>query len=233
MANYEEIAGMIDHSLLKPFLTDKELEEGCRLADKYQVASVCVRPSDVKQAMAILQFSPVRVTTVIGFPHGSTTTRVKLAEAEEAMANGAVELDLVLHIGKLKSGDYEYVKNDLSSVIDLAHNNDVKVKVIFENCYLTEKEIIRACEICNELDADWVKTSTGYGTDGAKVKDVKLMRAYAKPAIQIKAAGGIRTLKQLLEMKQLGCTRIGATATETILEEFKNREIGLKQKKGR
>jgi len=221
MIPFEEIAGMIDHSLLKPFLTDKEIEEGCRLADTYQVASVCVRPSDVKLALAVLQYSPVRVTTVIGFPHGTTTTHSKLEETKEAIANGAVELDVVIHIGKMKSGDYEYVKNDLEPIVTYAHANEVKVKIIFENCFLTDKEIIKACEICNELEVDWVKTSTGYGTGGAEPAAIKIMRLYTKPTIQIKAAGGVRTLKQVIEMKKLGCTRVGATATSDILKELK------------
>ncbi len=224
MITYEDVAGMIDHSLLKPFLTDKDIEAGCRLADSYQVASVCVRPSDIKLAMSILQFSPVRVTTVIGFPHGTTTTNTKMEETREAIANGVVEIDVVLHIGKIKSGDYEYVKNDLQPIVEYAHSHDVKVKVIFENCFLTDKEIIKACEICNALEVDWVKTSTGYGTGGAEPKDIKLMREYSKPAIQVKAAGGIRTLKQALQMKKLGCTRIGATATAAILDEFRKNQ---------
>lgn len=221
--NYEDIAGMIDHSLLKPFLTDAEVEAGCRLACTYEVVSVCVRPADVRLAAEILKNSTVKVTTVIGFPHGSTTTYTKLEEAKEAIANGAVELDVVLHIGKLKSGKYDYVKNDLETVVKYAHEKNVKVKVIFENCYLTEEEIIKACEICNQVNADWVKTSTGYGTGGAEPKDIKIMRKHAKPSVQVKAAGGVRTLESLLEMRKLGCTRVGATATAQILDEFKKR----------
>ena len=217
---YEDIAGMIDHSLLKPFLTDAEIEAGCRLADSYRVVSVCVRPADVRLAAAILKDSPVKITTVIGFPHGSTTTHAKLEEAKEAITNGAVELDVVLHFGKLKSGEYDYVKNDLEAVIKYAHGKSVRVKVIFENCYLNEEEIIIACEICNELGADWVKTSTGYGTGGAEPKDIQIMRKHAKPSVQVKAAGGVRTLEKLLEMRELGCTRVGATATAQILDEF-------------
>jgi deoxyribose-phosphate aldolase len=221
MKTFEEIASMIDHSLLKPFLTDKEIEDGCRLADTYQVASVCVRPSDVKLARSILQYSPVRVTTVIGFPHGTTTTRTKLEETKEAVENGVEEIDVVINIGKMKSGDYEFVKEDLEPIVSYAHEHDVKVKVIFENCYLSDTEKKKACEICNDLKVDWVKTSTGFGTGGAEPADIKLMRDYSSPEIQIKAAGGVRTLKQVLEMKTLGCTRIGATATESILEELK------------
>jgi deoxyribose-phosphate aldolase len=218
----EDIASMIDHSLLKPNLTDDEIVEGCKIADKYQVASVCVRPADVMLAKEILKQSKVLVSTVIGFPHGSTTTYTKLEEAKEAIKNGAVELDMVLHIGKLKSGKYDYVKEDIKTVVEYAHSKSVKVKVIFENCFLTETEIIKACEICNEIGVDWVKTSTGYGTGGAEDKDIKIMRKYSKPEIQVKAAGGIRTLERAIEVKELGCTRFGATATITILESLKD-----------
>lgn len=221
MVTYEEIAGMIDHSLLKPILTDKEIIDGCKLAHKYQVASVCVRPSDVKLAAEILNKSAVRVTTVIGFPHGTTTSFSKLQEAKEAIANGAIELDVVINIGKMKSGAYDYVAADLKPIIEYAHSNDVKIKVIFENCFLTDNEIKKACEICNDLDVDWVKTSTGYGTAGADPKQVTIMREYSKPTIQIKAAGGVRTLEQVINMRTLGCTRVGATATAEILENLK------------
>jgi deoxyribose-phosphate aldolase len=223
MQKYSEIAGMIDHSLLKPILTDKEIIEGCKIADKYQVASVCVRPSDVKLAAELLKRSSVLVTTVIGFPHGTTTTHTKLEETKEAIANGASELDVVINIGKMKSGEYGYVSRDLKPIVKHAHAHDVKIKVIFEICYLTDKEIKKACEICNELDVDWVKTSTGYGTGGADLKQVKIMRENTKPTIQVKAAGGVRTLEQLLEMKELGCTRVGATATVDILETLKKK----------
>jgi len=219
MNNSSDLAGMIDHSLLKPFLTDKEIEEGCQLALRYKVASVCVRPSDVRMAAKILKGTSVKVSTVIGFPHGTTTTHAKLEEAREAIADGAVELDVVLNIGKLKSHDFTFVKADLQTVIDYSHSKHVKVKVIFENCYLTGEEKVKACEICNEIRADWVKTSTGYGTGGATKEDIILMRKHVHPSIQVKAAGGVRTLDQLLEMKDLGCTRVGATATQAILEE--------------
>ncbi len=221
MYKYNEIAKMIDHSLLKPTLTDDEIRNGCKIAAEYNVASVCVRPGDVKLAKEILINSEVLVTTVIGFPHGTTTTNTKLEEAKEAIENGAVELDIVLNIGKLKSGKYKYVKEDLKKVTDYAHSKNVKIKVIFENCYLNEKEKIAACEICNGVNVDWVKTSTGYGTGGAEDKDLKLMRKHCKPEIQIKAAGGVRTLERAIEVKKLGCTRFGATTTVDILERLK------------
>jgi deoxyribose-phosphate aldolase len=221
MTNYKEISKMIDHSLLKPVLTDEEIKEGCLIAKEYDVASVCVRPSDVKLAYEILKNSNVIVTTVIGFPHGTNTVHVKFEETKEAISNGASELDVVLNIGKMKSGDYEYVENELKIITEYAHSKNVKVKVIFENCYLNEQEIIKACAICNRIHADWIKTSTGYGTGGAEDRDLKIMRKYAGPGVQIKAAGGIRTLERAIEIKKIGCTRFGCTATVGILERLK------------
>ncbi|MEL7563503.1 MAG: deoxyribose-phosphate aldolase [Dehalobacterium sp.] len=221
MITYQEIAGMIDHALLKPNLTDEEIIEGCKVAIKYGVASVCVRPSDVRLAHEILKNSQVLVTTVIGFPHGTTTTLCKVAEAQEAMANGAVELDVVLNVGKMKSGAYGYVQEDLKAVIDAAHKKKAIVKVIFENCYLTDEEKIEACRICNEIGADFAKTSTGFGTGGAKDDDLILMRKHCSPRIQIKAAGGIRTLEQAIRVKELGCSRFGCSATAEILKQIK------------
>jgi deoxyribose-phosphate aldolase len=221
MVTYDEIAGMIDHSLLKPNLTDREIEEGCRIAIKYGVATVCVRPSDVRRAAEILAASPVRVTTVIGFPHGSTTTAAKVFEAEEAIRDGARELDVVLNIGKLKSRDYDYIRAELKAVTAAAHAKSVSVKVIFENCYLEDEEKIAACRISSEVGVDFVKTSTGFGTGGAEDRDLKLMREHSAPAVKLKAAGGIRTLERAIEVRKLGCTRIGATATVGILERLK------------
>lgn len=218
---YEDMAGMIDHSLLKPDLTDREIEEGCRIAHEYRVAAVCVRPSDVRRAAEILRDSPVRVTTVIGFPHGTTTTAAKVAEAEEAIRSGAVELDAVINIGKLKSKDYPYVKADLEAVTAAAHAKDVIIKVIFENCYLDDDEKIAACRISSEVGVDFVKTSTGFGTGGAEDHDLKLMREHTSPSIKLKAAGGIRTLERAIEVRNLGCSRIGATATVAILDRLK------------
>ena len=221
MVTYKEIAGMIDHSLLKPTLTDSEIEDGCRIAKDYGVVSVCVRPSDVEFARDILRNSKVLVTTVIGFPHGTTTTLAKVTEAKEAIEHGAAELDMVLNIGKLRSKDFEFVEKDIKAVVNIAHPKNVLVKVIFENCYLSEDEIIAACKICSRVGVDFVKTSTGYGTGGAEDKDIKIMRKYADPKIQIKAAGGIRTLERAIEIKELGCTRFGCTATVGILERLR------------
>ncbi|MBN2524247.1 MAG: deoxyribose-phosphate aldolase [Bacteroidales bacterium] len=217
---YDDIAKMIDHSLLKPFLTDEEIVKGCELADRYHVASVCVRPGDVSLACKILKKSSVIVGTVIGFPHGSTTTVAKMEETKDAIENGAMELDVVLHFGKLKSGKYDYVKEELKLITSYSHHRNVKIKVIFENCYLTDDEKIKACVLCNEIGVDWVKTSTGYGTGGAEDHDLILMRKYTRPEIRLKAAGGIRTLERAIEVKELGCTRIGATATADILDKL-------------
>lgn len=221
MYSYQDIASMIDHSLLNPIFTDDDIIAGCALADEYQVATVCVRPSDVKLADNLLKNSPVKVTTVIGFPHGTTTTLAKLAESQEAIENGCEELDVVLNIGKMKSGRYEYVKNELLAIISIAHARHVKVKVIFENTYLTKEEIKKATLICNEVKPDWIKTSTGYAGGGATDEDLIIMRSNADEHIQIKAAGGIRTLERAIEVKKLGCTRFGATATKVILDALK------------
>ncbi len=221
MVTYEEIAKMIDHSLLKPEMTDKEIEDGCKLADRYKVAAASVRPSDVKLAKKVLKDSEVLIDTIIGFPHGTTTTLTKVTETKEAIENGAVELDVVLNIGKLKSKDFEYVKQDLQAVSEIAKKNKVIIKIIFENCYLSEDEIIAACKICNEIGVDFIKTSTGFGSGGALDKDLKLMRKYAKPEIQLKAAGGVRSLERAIEIKMLGCTRFGCTVTAGILERLK------------
>jgi len=221
MVTYEEIAKMIDHSMLKPEMTDEEIEDGCKLADRYKVAAVSVRPGDVKLAKKVLKDSEVLIDTIIGFPHGTTTTLTKVTEAKEAIENGAAELDVVLNIGKLKSKDFEYVKQDLQAVAEIAKKNRVIIKVIFENCYLSEDEIIAACKICNEIGVDFIKTSTGFGSGGALDKDLKLMRKYAKPEIQLKAAGGVRSLERAIEVKMLGCTRFGCTVTAGILERLK------------
>ncbi len=213
----KELAPLIDHALLRPDLTDNDIRNGCALADRYQVASVCVRPSDVAFAAELLVNSKVKVSTVIGFPHGSTSTRAKLEETVQAITSGAVELDVVLHIGKLRSGDTDYVENELQMLIDYAHQHRVKVKVIFEICYLNREEIIKACKICNEVGADWVKTSTGFGSGVATPEAVQLMREHTRSDIQIKASGGIRTREQALLYQELGCTRIGTSSTEDLL----------------
>ena len=216
---YADVAKMIDHSLLKPTLTRQELEDGCRLALDYDVASVCILPYYLKRCAEILAGSDVRASTTIGFPHGGHATAVKVAEARQALADGGEELDMVCNISAVLSGDWELVRRDITAVTEATHGAGQKVKVIFENCYLEDPHKIRLCEICGEIGVDWVKTSTGYGTGGATHDDLKLMRRHAPDHVQVKAAGGVRTLDALLEVRALGVTRSGASATRAILDE--------------
>jgi deoxyribose-phosphate aldolase len=220
---YSDIAKMIDHSLLNPTLTEDDLEQGCQLALRYDVASVCIMPYGLSHCAEILQGSTVQASTTIGFPHGGHTTAIKVAEAKQALADGGQELDMVVNISRVLSGDWDYVRSDIAAVIDVTHRKGQKVKVIFENCYLSNDQKIKLCEICGELGADWVKTSTGYGTGGATIEDLKLMRQHAPSHVQVKAAGGIRDLDKLLEVRALGVTRVGATRTAEILDECKRR----------
>lgn len=216
-----ELAKMFDHSLLQPTLTDADMEKGCAVARECNVASVCIKPYAVAKAVEWLRSSSVLVGTVVGFPHGGHVTRIKVAEAEQAMNDGAVELDMVVNIGKVLSGDWAYAKDDIGAVVDAAHRRGAKVKVIFENCFLQDAHKIRLCEICGELRADWVKTSTGYGDSGATDHDLTLMRKHSPAHVQVKAAGGVRTFDRVLAVRALGVTRIGATATRAILNECK------------
>ena len=220
---YADIAGMIDHSLLAPTLTMEELEAGCRLAREYEVASVCILPHALRRADELLSGSTVQPSTTVGFPHGGQATRGKVAEAEQALADGATELDMVVNISRVKSGDWDYVREDISAVLESTHARRMKLKVIFENCYLEEAEKIRLCEICGELGVDWVKTSTGFGTGGATDEDLLLMRTHSPAYVQVKAADGIRDLDRLLRVRELGCSRCGATRTTDILDELKRR----------
>jgi deoxyribose-phosphate aldolase len=220
---YGQIAGLIDHALLSPALTAEELEQGCRLARQYDVASVCIVPYYLKRCAEILAGSTVQPGTTIGFPHGGHATAVKAAEAKQALEDGGTELDMVVNISKVRSGDWDYVRDDIQAVIDIAHGRGKKVKVIFENCYLNHCEKVRLCEICGELSADWIKTSTGFGSGGATDEDLRLMRAHAPAHVQVKASGGIRSLDRLLEVRALGVTRVGASATVAILEECRRR----------
>ena len=223
---FAEIAKMIDHSLLPPTLTDSQLEAGCRVALEYDVASVCIMPYYLARCAEILKGSSVKASTVIGFPHGVHTTAVKAAEARQALDDGGEELDMVVNISKVLSGDWDYVSRDIAAVIEPAHGRGRKVKVIFENCYLEESHKIELCRICTECEADWVKTSTGYGSSGADIKDLVLMRKHTPERIQVKAAGGIRDLDTVLAMRATGVSRIGASRTADILEECKRRLQG-------
>jgi deoxyribose-phosphate aldolase len=227
------IAKMIDHSLLHPTMTDQELINGCRLAKKHDVAAVCIKPYAVKLAAALLAGSEVQVCTVVGFPHGGSRLDVKLEETEFALADGATEIDVVVNIGKVLSEEWEYISEEILQLNIATEGEGGILKVIFENDYLKDLHKIRLCEICNEHAVAFVKTSTGYGFvkrdngmysyDGATDHDLALMRKTCLPSIQIKAAGGVRTLDDMLRVRALGVTRVGATATEAILAEAKKR----------
>lgn len=220
---YEQLAATIDHSLLRPDLTVAEVLEGCELADRYGVISVCVRPADVPRAVEALAGSSVLVGTVVGFPHGSNTTAVKVAEAEQALADGATELDMVLNIGWLRSGEDAAVQEDIRAVVEVAHAANAIVKVILENAYLDDDQKRRGCRLAEAAGADFVKTSTGYAPSGSTPEDLRLMRETVSPHVQIKAAHGVRTLDGLLEVMSLGVTRIGATRTAEILDDYRQR----------
>ena len=222
-----DIAKTIDHSLLRPELDDDFIDDGCRLAAEYDVASVCVRPADVRRAVAILDRTEVMVGTTIGFPHGNHLTETKVFEAERALADGATELDMVIQIGALKSGRDADVEADIEAIVEVAHAAGAIVKVIFENAYLIDDEKIRACRLSEAAGADFVKTSTGFAPGCATHDDLRLMRAHTSPHIQVKAAGGVRTLDALLDVMALGVTRVGATATKAIIDEFRSRRAGI------
>ncbi len=246
---YEELAKMIDHSLLHPTLTDQELEDGCKVAAKYGVASVCIKPYAVNRAVELLKGTGVFVGAVIGFPHGNSTTESKRYETELACKDGAAEIDMVINIGKALSGDWDYVERDVKSVCHEAHQRGAKVKVIFENDYLTNGGADlssddfkkKLCQLCERAGADWVKTSTGYGFvkqpdgsynyKGATEHDLALMRAGVSSKVQVKAAGGVRDLDGLIKVRDLGGSRCGATATAAMLDEYRRREASEKSGK--
>ncbi len=216
-----ELASMFDHSLLQPTLTDPELERGCLLARELGVASVCIKPYAVQLAAKILAGSLVKASTVVGFPHGGHLTAVKQFEAERAMDDGATELDMVVNVGKVLSGEWNFVADDIAAVVRVSHLRGAKVKVIFENAYLKDDHKRELCRICGEVRADWVKTSTGYAETGATLDDLKLMRMCSPPWVQVKAAGGVRTFERLMEVRAIGVSRVGATATKSILDDAK------------
>lgn len=230
------LAKMIDHSLLHPTMTDEELRKGCELAKKYDVASVCIKPYAVALAHEVLKGTNVKVGTVVGFPHGSNKTEIKVQEAELAIKEGASEIDMVVNIGKVLSQNWDDVERDIKEVTDTVHKHGALIKIIFENDFLPDDGLkIKLCKICNKLGVDFVKTSTGYGFvkeedgkysyRGATEHDLRLMRAQCSDAVQVKAAGGIRTLDDAVRVRSLGVTRIGATATEAILEEARKRGL--------
>lgn len=230
MKKVEELAKMIDHSILHPTHTDDDLKKQCEVAKTCNVATVCVKPYAVNQAVDYLRGTEIKVGCVIGFPHGNSTTSVKVFETETACNDGATEIDMVINIGKALAGDWQYVENEIKAITDACHKHKAILKVIFETDYVTKTEDkIKLCEICTKVGADFVKTSTGYGYvkqadgdfnyQGATVADIELMRKYSGSKVQVKSAGGVRTLDDLLNMKAAGATRSGATATEAILKE--------------
>ena len=239
---YQQLAKMLDHALLHPTLTDRELEEGCQLAARYGVATVCVKPCAVHQAAQLLQNTGVGICSVIGFPHGNSTTEVKRYETEMACKDGAVEIDMVVNLGKAMSGDWDYVERDIKAVCDEAHSRGAKVKVIFENDYLASGGAglssgdfkRKLCSVSETAGADWVKTSTGFGfvkgpdgkfiCKGATAEDLVLMRAACSPRVQVKAAGGVRDLDGLIMVRDLGASRCGASASKAILDDYLKRE---------
>ncbi len=220
---YTDIAKMIDHSLLNPALTTAELESGCALARHYDVASVCILPYCVSRCSELLAGSTVAVSTTIGFPHGGHKTTTKLFETEQAIADGARELDAVVNISKVRSRDWRYVREELRELTALVHASGAKIKVIFENAYHDRDTKIGLCKICGEIGVDWVKTSTGYAATGATLEDLQLMREHSPAAVQVKAAGGIRTLDALLEVRAIGVSRVGATRTAEMLDDCRRR----------
>ena len=222
---YSDVATMIDHSLLNPTLTSADLEAGCRLARAYEVASVCIMPFALKRCVELLAGSTVKSSTTIGFPHGANTTAIKLAETLQALQDGGEELDMVVNISQVLSGNWDSVRADIRAVTEATHAVGQRVKVIFENCYLNNTQKIRLCEICGELGVDWVKTSTGYGSGGATMEDLALMRKHSPANVQVKAAGGVRDLDTLLKIRELGVSRCGASRTQEILDEA-NRRLG-------
>jgi deoxyribose-phosphate aldolase len=228
--SYADVAKMIDHSLLNPTLKWDDLENGISLALAYDVASVCIMPYALKRCAERLRAShspsKVRASTTIGFPHGAHTTATKVAEVRQALADGGEELDMVVNVSKVMSADWVYVEDEIRAVVDITHAAGQKVKVIFENAYLNDDQKIRLCEICGLVDADWVKTSTGYAPTGATDADLILMRQHSPPSVQVKAAGGIRDLDGLLRVRALGVTRCGATRTASMLDEARRR-LGL------
>lgn len=231
-----DIAKMIDHSLLHPTMTDADIRKGCGLARKYDTATACVKPYSIPLAREVLDGSTVGVCPVIGFPHGNSTTAIKVREAKEAVRAGGAEIDMVINVGKALGGDWSYVATEIAAINDAVVSASAILKVIFENDYLADDHIIRLCEICSEAGVAFIKTSTGYGFvkqkdgsynyKGATLPHLRLMRQHASPSVKIKAAGGVRTLDDLLLVRSVGVARIGATATEAILEEAKRRGVG-------
>jgi len=219
MPTPNEIARMLDHSMLQPWLTEEDIRKGCAIAIKYHTATVCARPCDMKLVSELLKGTDVKPCTVIGFPHGTHLTAVKVFEAEQALKDGCQELDMVINIGHMKAGDYDYVQSDIQAVAEATHRGGAILKVIIETCYLTDEEKTKACQLAEAAGADFVKTSTGYGSKGATPEDVALMRAAVSSKVKVKAAGGMRTLDAILAVRAAGADRCGVSATEAIMAE--------------
>lgn len=226
MLSSKDVAKLIDHALLRPDMTRQEVREGILTAIKYDTKSVCVRSCDVAFARQILSGSDVECGCVVGFPHANCSTAAKAEETRQAFRDGVQEVDMVLPIGLLKSGEYDLVYEDIHTITEICREHSSIIKVIFENCYLTKDEIVRACELSSRAGVDFVKTSTGFGTSGALLEDVILMKKSVADGVQVKASGGIRTLDDVLAFYDAGATRIGASATEKIVEEARSREAG-------
>lgn len=220
IARRRAVARLIDHALLKPTLTEADLRQGCEFARAHQVASVCIVPFFVRRCAEILAGSGVQPSTTVGFPHGAGTWQSKAREARESLDAGATELDMVVNVNQVLSGNYAAVRQEIEAVLAQVRRANACLKVIFENCYLEREHKLSLCQICSDLKVDWVKTSTGFGSGGATVEDVELMRAHTSPDVGVKASGGIRTLAQVLAFEALGCSRIGTTATASILNEL-------------
>ena len=218
-----DIAKMLDHSTLQPFLTDDDIRKGCELALHYDTASVCARPCDMPLVASLLKGSDVKVCTVIGFPHGAHRTAIKVAEAKQALADGCQELDMVLNIGKMIHGDYDYVQDEIHQIMEVAHAAGAIVKVILETCYLTDEQKVKACQLSEAAGADFVKTSTGYGSKGCTIEDLKLMRASVSDHVRVKGSGGIRDLDTVLSARAVGASRCGVSATAAIMAEAEKR----------
>ena len=224
MLTSRDIAKMLDHSTLQPFLTEKDIRHGCEVAIKYGTATVCARPQDMEIVVPMLNGTGVLPCTVIGFPHGAHLTSVKVFEAEQAVADGCKELDMVINIGRMKGGDYDYVEREIKALAELCHDQEAILKVIIETCYLSDEQKVKACQLSESAGADFVKTSTGYGTAGAKIADVALMRRTVSDRVRVKASGGIRNLDTVLSCRAVGAARCGVSATEAIMEEAIRRE---------
>ena len=218
-----EIARMLDHSMLQPWLTEEDIRKGCAIAVKYHTAAVCARPCDMKLVAQLLKGTGIAPCTVIGFPHGAHLTAVKVYEAEQALLDGCTELDMVINIGRMKAGDDAYVEADIRAVAEAAHRGGAILKVIIETCFLTDEEKVKACQLAEKAGADFVKTSTGYGTHGATPEDVALMRSAVSDRVKVKAAGGMRNLDAILAVRAAGADRCGVSATEAIMKEAEER----------